>query len=298
MTDQHNPDHQTVILVTGASGNVGGEVLRQLLERADPSVTLRITVRPDASGKKRASQFPDTVETVPFDFIQPHTFAAAFAGVKALFLMRPPGIANISRDMQPAIEAARAAGVEHVVFLSLLGVEHAHFMPHYKIEEAVRASGMTWTFLRAGFFNQNLTGAHLAEIRDQDELVVPAGRGLTSFIDVRDIAAVGVRALTEAGHAGRIYDITGQEALSMTDVTQTLSEVLGRPIRYRPSWLQFARYRRSLKDNWGTVAIMTVIYTTTRLGMAKAITDDVERLLGRPPITFNQFVHDFRAVWQ
>jgi uncharacterized protein YbjT (DUF2867 family) len=112
----------------------------------------------------------------------------------------PPQISNIQRDMLPAMEAAKGAGVRQVVFLSLTGIEKAKFVPHYKVEQYLLSSGQDYTFLRCSFFMQNLNTAHLDEIRQDSEIWIPVADARTSFIDVRDIAAVAALALTEGEH--------------------------------------------------------------------------------------------------
>jgi uncharacterized protein YbjT (DUF2867 family) len=281
------------ILVTGATGNVGAEVVKQLQNRGLPLVA---AVR---SVEKARAMLGDGVSYVPFDFTRPETFATAFANVQTLLLVRPPELANVNQAIAPAISAARQAGVAHVVFLSLLGAERNPVVPHYRVEQVLRESGMAWTFLRASFFLQNLDTTHRVDIRDNHEIFVPAGRGRTSFIDARDIAAVAALALTTPGHAGQAYPLTGAAALSYGAVAQIFSEVLGRPIRYaRPSALSFALRMRARRYPWPYIAVMVGIYTTARLGLAATVTPDTEGLLGRPPISVRQYVEDYRASWQ
>jgi uncharacterized protein YbjT (DUF2867 family) len=282
-----------VILVTGATGNVGREVVREL---AALGATVRgTTARAAVIDEAEARRVPaGQAETARFDFLDPATFPAAFDGVDRLFLMRPPAISNIQRDMQPAIDYAAAHGVRHVVFLSLLGVERNPAVPHAKIEKLVMASGMDWTMLRCGFFMQNLDTTHRADLVEADDIFVPAGGGRTAFIDARDIGAVAARVLTEPGHENQAYTLTGSEALTYGEVAAIMSEELGRPITYSaPSALAFARRFRRRGYGGGHVGVMLIIYLTTRLGMAAGIHPDVERLLGRPPITMRQYVRDY-----
>jgi uncharacterized protein YbjT (DUF2867 family) len=280
------------ILVTGATGNVGAAVVDALPRGNGPVVA---AVRDVERARHR---FGDTVEYVPFDFRRPDTFGAAFAGVRRVFLVRPPDLANVPRDIAPALVAAAAAGVEHVVFLSLLGVERNRIVPHHRIERLLRDSGMAWTFLRASYFMQNLDTTHRDDIREHGEVFLPAGRGRTSFIDVRDVAAVGVRALTEDDHEGRAYPLTGGEALDYDQVALAFTEVLGRPIRYaNPSPLAFVRRMRARGLPLGFILLMLALYTTARLGLAATVTDDTARLLGRPPIALRQYIADYRQSW-
>ncbi len=281
------------ILVTGATGNVGAEVVRGLQNSGIP---FRAGLS-DASTVQRWNH--GGMEGVAFDFLKPETYPAAFEGIKRLFLVRPPALANVSRDIAPAIHSAAACGVEHIVFLSLQGVEKNPITPHYKIEKLIEATGLSYTFLRASFFMQNLSTVQAAEIRDYREIALPVGNAKTSFIDVRDIAAVAVRALTEDQHQKQKYTLTGSEALDYYQVASTLSSVLGHPIHYtHPSVFQFVRRQLSAGQKLSYALVVAGLYTLTRMGSAKTVTHDVESILKRPPISFDQFAQDYRECWQ
>jgi len=278
------------ILVTGATGNVGAALIEQLRGR---DVRVVAAVRDVARARERLGA---GIEYLPFDFMRPETYSA-FAGVDRLFLVRPPEIADVRGVIAPAIEAARRAGVRHVVFLSLLGVERNPIVPHYRIEKALRESGMSWTFLRASYFMQNLDTIHREDVR-RGEVVVPAGAGKTSFIDVRDVAAVAALALTEDGHEDRGYPLTGARALGYFEVARQFTAVLGRPIAYRnPSPVAYVRHMRGQGHPWAFALLTLVLYTTARLGLAAAVTDDVARLLGRPPTSLRRYIEDYRQAW-
>ncbi len=280
------------ILVIGATGNVGTEVVTLLIQAGQPVVAAVRNI------EKARQLLGNEIEYTLFDFKQPQTYQTAFNGIKKLFLVRPPDISDVEKYVTPAIQAAKQAGVEHVVFLSLLGAEKNTIVPHYKIEQALIQVGIDWTFLRASFFMQNLNTTHLEEIKERNEIFIPAGKGKTSFIDVADIAAVAVKALTEEGHRHKAYPLTGSEALDYFEVAQQLSEELGRPIHYaKPSAISFGwrMFRRKMPLPF--IVVMIAIYTTARLGRAGTVTPDTERLLGRPPITLRQYIQAYKEVW-
>lgn len=263
------------ILVMGALGNVGAEVVKRL--QADGRKIRAV----DIDETEIMERFGASVEAVRFDFLDPKTYQATFQGVEKMFLMRPPQITNIKRDMYPSIDAAKRAGVKHVVFLSLIGIENAKFVPHYKVEKYLNRIGMQATFLRCSFFMQNLNTTHRQEIKERSEIFVPVGNVKTSFIDARDIGAVAAVALSMEGHAGRNYDLTGNEALDYWQVTKILSETLGREIKYRnPNPLHFfiETIRRDTPPDFALV--MMGLYISTRFGMAKSVTNAVELLTG------------------
>lgn len=278
------------ILVTGATGNVGREVVRALSGRA---VRVRAAVR-DAGAPVAAAD-----ETVRFDFGDPATYHAAFEGVSKLFLMRPPAISDVETVIKPAVMHAAEAGVAQIVFLSLMGVEKRSYVPHYKVERFVEAAGVPYTFLRPGFFMQNLDTTHRVDIAEHDDIFIPAGNARTAFIDVRDIGAVAAHVLTTPGHENRAYELTGAEALTYDEVAAIFSDVLGRNITYSdPSLLRFATRMKRRGYPWMFVLVTTFLYFTTRRGAAEEVTDDVRRLLGRDPITLRQYVADYASAWQ
>jgi uncharacterized protein YbjT (DUF2867 family) len=243
-------------------------------------------------------RFGVDLDSVHLDFGQPETYAAALSGVKGVFLVRPPAISDVRRYLFPFIAAAAASGVRQVAFLSLIGIEQNPRIPHYPVEQALRASGMAYTFLRCSFFMQNLSTTHREEINNRREIFIPAGSAKTSFIDVRDIAAAAATVLSEAGHENRAYELTGGEALDYDQVAALFSQVLGVTVTYRnPSlWRYFwSALRRSRSPIFAGVT--TWLYASTRRGMAARLTGDLPALLGRPPITLRQFIEDYRAVW-
>lgn len=280
------------IVVTGATGNVGGAVVAELEQIGIP---VRVAVRTPERVRRSGNE---GIDFVPFDFLNPSTFAPTFAGQKRLFLVRPPALGNAKKEIIPALQAAVAAGVEQIVFLSVQGAERNRFIPHAQIEAWIRAEGVKYTFLRAGFLMQNLATTHRAEIRDHDEIIVPMGNATTAFVDVRDVAAVATRALIQPESAQPVYALTGSEALNYSQVAAMLSAELGRTIRYpNPSLFTFIRRQRAAGHPWEFVFVMVGLYMATRFGGAPTLTNDVAQVLGRPPIQFEQFARDHRGMW-
>jgi uncharacterized protein YbjT (DUF2867 family) len=280
------------ILVIGALGNVGAEVVKHLL---NTGVKVRAS---DMSEEKIKARFGSSVEAVRFDFTDPKTYEVTFKGVEKMFLLRPPHITNIKRDMYPSINAAKRAGVKHVVFLSLIGIESAKYVPHYKVETYLKEVNLQTTFLRCSFCMQNLSTTHRQEIKERNEIFVPVGKAKTSFIDARDIGAVAAVALTQTGHGNKNYDLTGSEALDYWQVTKILSEVLRREIQYKnPNPVYFLIKTMQRGTPFMFALVMMGLYTSTRFGMAEPITTEVEKLTGRKPISFQEFANDYKENW-
>ncbi|QIM15948.1 NmrA family NAD(P)-binding protein [Leucobacter insecticola] len=283
-----------VILVTGATGNVGRAVVERLLEAGRP---VRAAGRSVESVRR---VFGQRVEAVALDFTDPASWPAAFAGVDRMFLMRPPHLGKPKKEMIPALEYATSAGTRQIVFLSLQGAEKNRVVPHAAIEAWLRGAGIDWTFVRASFFHQNLSTTHVSDVRDRDAITVPAGRGATAFVDTEDVGAVAAAALLDPpGFRNRALTVTGDEALSYARIAEILSRELGRPIRYeKPGLLRYLGHaRRHLDMPWGMVFVTAAIYTTARLGMADGLTDTVHEVLGRDPVSFAEFAHRERAAW-
>ena len=280
------------ILVIGALGNVGKEVIKVLQAKGQ---AIRAA---DIDSNIVHERFGPSVEAVCFDFTDRSTYESTFKDVEKMFIMRPPHISNIKREMLPAIQAARDTGVKHAIFLSIIGIENARFVPHYKVETYLKELNFDTTFLRCSFFMQNLGTTHRKEIIERSEIFVPVADARTSFLDVRDIGAVAAVTLTEDGHTGRNYDLTGNEALDYWQISKILSKTLGREITYRnpnPIRFFFETIRRG--SPVGYAFVVMGLYTSTRFGMADVVTDEVEKLLGRKPITFEQFAKDNKEVW-
>lgn len=273
------------VLVTAATGTVGRHVVEAL---ADTDATVRAASRDPSRAGERFE--PGTA--VEFDFARPETWGRALEGVDAVFLVRPPGVAV--EELTAFVDAAARVGVDRLAYLSTLGADRNPLIPHYRIERHIESADIDYCFLRASFFCQNLEEVHGEAIREADEIFLPAGSGATSFVDARDVGAVGARVLTESGHRNRAYDVTGPEALTYEEVAELFTEVLDRPVRYAdPSIPAFVARELSRGRAPGFVALMIGIYTTARLGLAGRVTDDVEELLGRPPRTVREYLEDY-----
>ena len=278
-------------MVTGASGNVGREVVLALAE-------LGIPVRA-ADRSRRQEALPPGVDPVELDFFRPETFAPAVAGAGALFLMRPPPISRVGPTLNRLVDVAADSGVRNVVFLSVIGAGSNRMVPHHRVESHLQAGDVPWTILRPSFFAQNLGDAYRAEICERDRIYVPAGEGKVAFIDVRDIANVAARVLAEPkNHAGRAYDLTGSEAVSFREVAATLSQALEREISYWPASIPgYFRRLRSQGLPVPQVVIQTILHADMRRGGGSGVTGTLGSLLERDPRTLADYVRDHVDLW-
>ena len=244
-------------------------------------------------------QQDNSIEYILFDFEDAKTYETALHGVKKVFLVRPPQITDVKGIFIPFIQECKRAGVKQIVFLSLLGAEKNPFPPHHRIEKAIIASGIPYTFIRPSFFMQNISTTHASDIKQRDDLFIPSGKAKISFIDTRDIGEIIGRTLAEKGHENKAYSITGCEAITYFQVSESMTRILGRKITYsNPTLFKFRSdmINRGIKKEFATV--MTILYLTTKLGMANHVTKTAQQLLKRKPRTIEDFIKDYVKVWE
>ena len=280
-----------MILITGASGNVGREVLKQI---AQTGAQVRAAFQ--SAGKAAA---PQGVEIAVVDYNQPETLRNAIKDVSRVFLVGPP-TEQLPVLERKAIDVFAQSDVRLVVKLSAMGGREAIFpRQHAESEDYIRSSGLPYTFLRPNGFMQNMVNYNATSIKTQNAFYGSEGDGRVSQIDIRDIAAVTVKTLTEDGHAGKTYTLTGPQALNNTEIAHILSEVLGREIRFvnlSPEQLKQALLSAGLPE-WNADALLD-LQRFYRVGKAATVTQDVEQLLGRKPIRFASFASDYSEAFQ
>lgn len=279
-----------MIFVTGASGNVGSAVVD----------CLRVRQIPVRIGSRRLNSIPaqDGIETVQFNFQDASTYQSAIQGCKAIFLLRPPAIADTRSTLNPFVDIARSEGVQQIVFISVAGAADNPLVPHHAVEQHLKQK-TDWTILRPGFFAQNLGDAYRDDIVQDDRIFVPAGAGRVAFIDVRDLAEVAVNALTNPSlHQAQIYTLTGAEALTFTEVTSILSEEMGRTIVYEPASVPgYCSHLLRRRMPFAQVLVQTILHVGLRFGQAETVDDTLEKILGHRPHTMRDYVHDYRDLW-
>jgi uncharacterized protein YbjT (DUF2867 family) len=282
------------ILVTGATGTVGSEVLRLLKGR--DGIHVRAAIR-DLS--KSAAVAGPGVTPVLFNYDQPGTFAAACQGADAIFLVAP-FTPNGVEQAKALIAASRAAGVEHIVKLgvsrSLGDITAGRW--HAAIDAALKDSGVAWTILLPGAFMQNFLKNSAPH--PDGNMYLPVGDAKASFIDVRDIAEVAVKALTEPGHEGREYTLTGPEDLSYAEAAAMMSEASGRQIRFVDVPEAAARQgmlASGYMPEW-LVDVILELNAWFKASGGSEITSTVPDLLGRPARTFRDFARDYAQHWK
>lgn len=274
------------ILVVGASGSVGSEVVRQLRVQGQ-------TVR--ATTGKRAAAGGDTVFV---DLASGEGVAQAFSGVQRAFMLSPAGYADQYAVLAPLVAAAREHGVRKVVMMTAFGVDANPDAPLRRAELALEQSGLDWNVIRPNWFMQNFNTFWQHGIVNENRIALPAGDAATSFIDTRDIGAVAAKLLLTDEHSGRAYNLTGPEALTHAQVAQAISEVSGRAVSYQevaPQELAAGLRAAGLNDAY--VELMLLLFSFVKAGYNAPLTPDVQQILGRAPTAFHSYARDYRAAW-
>lgn len=279
-----------MILVTGATGNVGSEIARQLIAR---DVPFRIYVR-DAE-KAAAMIGSDGYETALGDFSDAAAFASALDGVEAVYMVTNQSDA-FKTDLQRMVQQVQQAGVQRFVMLSAEGDPESEIFfvrRTGELEAVVRDTDLNWTFLRPDWFMQNFAGFVAA-----GAVMFPDGPGKTSFVDVRDVAEIAIKALTETGHTHRTYRITGPDAMTFAQAAARISAVLGREVPFMPITPEQMRDGLIAQGAEPWYAEMNAEMTfAVRMGMSFSPSNDVEFLLGRKPRALETYVTDHKAGW-
>ena len=285
---------EKTVLVTGATGTIGRDVAKILSENAVP---IRAGVRDQAKARK---QFGADIALATFDFEDAASFPGALKGVEKVFLL-PPLMPNQVEVTNAFVDAAKRAGVRHIVKLSAIGADasppYTFGKWHAANEQHIRESGLAFTFLRPNSFMQNFITYFPPR---NGAIYLPWGTGTASFVDTRNIASVAAEVLTSDGHEGKIYTLTGPAALGIAEVAQILSEAAGREFKYVDVPEDAARdgMLQAGVPKWQVEALME-LHAINKQNRWSAVTSDVEKVTGAPPIDFAQFARDhvekFRA---
>lgn len=278
-----------MILVTGASGNAGGAVLKEVRNTNKP---LKAMYR----SQDEAAKVPAAVGAVIADFADKLSLGRALKGVDAVYLVCSPvrELVELEGNM---VDACREAGVRHVVLNSALGAgDYPKSFPswHRRVEDKLKASGLEYTILRPNSFMQNILTYYAPSIRSQGAFYAAMGNARTSFIDIRDIAAVAAKTLTSPGHAGKTYELNGPEALTYAEVADRISRVSGRKVQYVD--IPAAQQKQSMLDQrmpeWLVTALLDLQAYYTG-GKGGEVDEVVQSIVGRAPTTMNQFLAEF-----
>lgn len=282
------------VFVTGATGNVGLEVIRSL-HRLHPQLDIVAGVQDLEEDPQKLVGY--NIGFKKFDFTDLATYRPALDGCDILFLLRPPQISEVKKYFRPLIGIAKDSNVQHIVFLSVQGVEKSRVIPHHKIEQLIVASKIPYTFLRPAYFMQNFTTTLRSDLVNHHRIFLPAGQAKFTLIDVRDVGAVAAEIIVDtAPHLDKSYELTSHEKLTFQEMAVQLNVGLGLPIDYQsPTLLHFFLTKRKEKIPVMLILVMIMLHYLPRFQQPPATTEWVEKITGWPPTTFEQFINDYKA---
>jgi uncharacterized protein YbjT (DUF2867 family) len=282
-----------MILVLGATGSTGGEVARQLIAAG---VKPRLFVR----NKAKASEFEGKTEIVGGDLNDTAAFESALRGVEKLYLVAT-GLEGFDLEIK-AIDAARKSGVHHIVKLSAIGADQpvlTFSQWHATVEKQLMDSGVAWTMLRPGFFMTNALMLWSETIRSESAFYQPTGEGRWAVIDARDIAAVAIKAMTEPGHEGKGYTLTGSESFSGAEYAEKFSRILGRTVKFvdvPPEAAKDGMLKSGVPEKYADAVLN--LMAAMKAGQADLVTNTFEELSGRRPGSFEDWIRRNIAAFQ
>jgi uncharacterized protein YbjT (DUF2867 family) len=274
-----NVQERKPILVIGGTGKTGRRVAERLAARGLP---VRIGSRSATPG---------------FDWEDRASWAPALRGAAAAYItyfpdLAVPGAVVAVRDL---VAVALAEGVRRLVLLSGRGEEEAQLC-----EQALQRSGADWTIVRASWFNQNFSESYLLDGVLAGEIALPAGAVGEPFVDADDIADVAVAALTQEGHVGQLYEVTGPRLLTFAEAVAEIARASGRPVRYAE--IPAAAFAATLMEQEvpaDITELLSYLFNTVLDGRNARLADGVQRALGRPPRDFADYARDVAAagIW-
>ncbi|MFK7848544.1 MAG: NAD(P)H-binding protein [Rhodothermales bacterium] len=282
MKTNNNGSHQTkgLILVLGGTGKTGRRIAARL---EDNGFSYRIGSRSASPG---------------FDWNNEAGWEACLEDVTSVYINYAPDLAvpGASDSIQAFVNLAKRSGVKRLVILSGRGEEEAEACEHI-----VQQSGVEWTVVRASWFNQNFSEGAFVEMVHAGQITLPASDKLEPYVDVNDIADVAFAALTESGHNGEVYEVTGPRLMHLSEVAAELSNALGREIQYIP--IPHDAFVSAVKESGAPEQVawlMDYLFSTVMDGRNSYVTDGIQRALGRPPKDFATYAREVAAsgIWE
>ena len=277
---QIDNNHIAPTLVLGATGKTGRRVAAQLQSQGIP---VRL-------GSRSADP--------KFDWAQESTWTAALAGVQKLYLNYAPDLAlpGATDTIQAFVDHAKTQGLKHITLISGRGEAEAQ-----ACERIVQESGLQWTVVRAGWFNQNFSEGAFVDMVHNRNIALPGAGVPEPWVDVDDIAETVVASLVDSKHAGEVYEVTGPRVLHYSDIAEALSDAIGESVRYteipHEAFVQGIKSSGAPKD---VVWLMDYLFSTVLDGRNAHVADGIERALGRPPKDFRHYARDVAAtkLWE
>lgn len=276
-----------LVLVVGASGTVGSEIIRLL--KSDG-------FRVRATTSKKVEQ--SSSDLVHINLATGDGVKAALEGVDRAFFLSPPGYADQYALLSPLVQEAKRRGLKKVVLMTAMGANAVETSPFRKVEIELEKSGLSYNIIRPNWFLQNFNTFWIQGIREQKKILLPAGKAKVGFIDARDIAAVAAKLLISDLHTNKDFDLTGPESVNHDEVAQAISLATGLPITYQeiaPDVLRQGLLAGGVPTDYAEFLILILGFL--REGYNAGVNGNVKLILGREPIRLAQYAQDYKKSW-
>lgn len=277
------------ILITGATGNIGFEVIRFLYINGTTNKIVA-AVRNVEKARIMFKEFPQ-LEFVEFDFEIPHLTDNAMKGVDCVFLLRPPHLSDIE-IFKPLVTKIKEKGISEVVFLSVQGAEKSKVIPHNKIEKLIKDVDLNYIFLRPSYFMQNLTTTLIGDLRAKQQIILPAGDAKFNWVDIENIAEVASVTLDNFEmYKNEAIEITGSENENFETVSKLLSKTLDKKIEFvNANPFRFYKIKKKEGMAKGMILVMIMLHFLPRFQKEPVISNYYEKLTGKKPTKLIEFI--------
>lgn len=275
-----------LILVIGASGTVGTELMKQLKQNG-------YAVRATTSKSVKSSN-----ELVHVNLATGEGLQAAFDGVDRAFFLSPPGYSDQYSLLSPLIQEAKRRGLKKVVLMTAMGANANEQSPFRRAEVELEKSGLNYNIIRPNWFMQNFNSFWIQGINQQNKILLPAGSAKVSFIDSRDISSVAAQLLISDKFDNQDFDLTGPDAIDHAQVAEAIAQVTGRKITYQeiqPEELKKGLLAAGAPEDYANFLVM--IFGFLRESYAAGLNENVKRITGRAPINIAQYTADYKQAW-
>lgn len=278
------------ILITGATGNIGFEVIR-FLYSGNTTNKIFAGVRNIEKAKSVFNEFPE-LGYVYFDFDDFESFNTSLEGIDTVFLLRPPHVSDVDKYFRPLISCIRERQIKEVMFLSVQGAERSRVIPHHKIEHLIRDYDVDHIFLRPAYFMQNLTTTLMDGIKNKREIILPAGKAKFNWVDIENIGEVAAILLDDfENYKNQAFEITGYENESFEKVADLINQVVQTPVKYRsvnPFRFYGIKRREGMKK--GMILVMVMLHFLPRFQKPSRFSGFYEELTGKKPTSLKSFI--------
>ena len=283
------------ILVTGATGNVGKEVIHFLFG-LNSGCEIIAGVRNIEKAKYDLALYP-RLKYKKFDLDDTYTYQPALTGINSLFLLRPPQISDVEKIFRPLIQQAKECKVTEIVFLSVQGADKTSYIPHAKIERLIKETGINYIFVRPSYFMQNLTTTLADDLRE-NTIKLPAGKALFNWIDVANIGQVVAQLLTNFEQYHNLgLDITGKENLNFEEVVDRINAILNTQLKYRSvNLFSFYRHKRKQRVSMPMIFVMIMLHFFPRFQKSPHISDNFKNITGKEPTLLNEYIRKDKTL--